>query len=61
MWRKQMPKYLLQWIEEHWYQHMVEAPSEEAARQMILEDAFRWPEAYAYEIQDYIDVEQVND
>lgn len=47
-----MPKYLIQWTEEHWFQDIVEAPSEDEAYEMVAEHAFDWPEPRALVLGD---------
>ena len=55
-----MPKYLISWTEEQWYQKVVEADSYQEARDMLFSGDIEWPEPYDFEIQDSVEVEEVN-
>lgn len=55
-----MPKYLVSWTEELWYEHEIEADSEKQAKEMVFDASFEWPDPHHFEVQESVIVEEVN-
>jgi hypothetical protein len=57
-----MPKYLVSWTEETWYNTYIEAESKEKAEEMFWDnedDCISRAKPYGSDIQETIDVEEV--